>query len=240
MTAEEFYQANATKQPLEIESFAVDQQRLSARPSETEYALHWLAEERIAGALLDVGCGPLRLLQAARGRFQRLVGLDIAAASIWDRHPEIDTRIADLDKGPLPFADASFDAVTCLMVIEHVFDPYHAVRELRRVCKPAGRVVIGVPNLVGIKRRLEVLLGRLPVTSTQHSFDHGAWDGFHLHNFTKGSLDWLLRKEGLRPIRWAAQGAFPALKRRFHALLGNDLIVLAVRAGPQPDRPFQQ
>lgn len=239
MTAEEFYQQHALKQPVEFETLEQGDGKLSARPSESEYALHWLAQEGIRGALLDVGCGPLRLLQAARGRFQQRVGLDIAGMAVWEQHPDISTQIADLDKGPLPFGDASFDAVTCLMVIEHVFDPYHAVRELRRVCKPAGRVVIGVPNLVGIKRRLEILLGRLPITSTQHSFDSGAWDGFHLHNFTKGSLDWLLRKEGLQPIRWAAQGAFPWFKQRFHSLLGNDLIVMASRAEPQPDLPFR-
>lgn len=240
MTAQEYYQQHARIQSageLKVEGTAG---KLSSRPSEVDYALYWLAAEGIGGAILDVGCGSLRLLQAAAGRFKRRVGLDIAAMPVWEHHPDIESMVVDVDKGPLPYHDATFDAVTCLMVVEHVFDPYHVVRELRRVCRPEGRVVIGVPNLVGIKRRLEVLRGCLPVTSTQHSFDNGAWDGYHLHNFTKGSLEWLLRKEGLQPVRWAAQGAFPWFKQRFHSLLGNDLIVMARRDEPVPDLPFCQ
>ena len=54
MTAEEFYQGHAQKQPLEVEAFTVTEGKLSSRPSESEYALYWLAQEGIRGALLDV------------------------------------------------------------------------------------------------------------------------------------------------------------------------------------------
>jgi len=238
MTAEEYYQRNALVHldngSLNPQDFRV----LSAAPSEVEYALHWLAKDGIGGALLDVGCGPLGLLARAGTRFGRRAGVDIAASPLWAAHPEIKTNIANLDEGSLPFADGEFDAVTCLMVIEHVFDPFHAVRELRRVCKQAGRVVVGVPNLAGLKRRIELLFGRLPVTSTQGSFTHHAWDGYHLHNFTRASLDWLLRREGLKPLRWAAQGRFKTLKQACPSLFGNDLLVLAAKAAPQPDLRF--
>lgn len=240
MTAEEYYRDNAVAQPLEVPSLSTSSDRLPPRPSEAEYALHWLARENISGSILDVGCGPLRLLSSCGERFRKRVGVDIASAEIWKRHPEIETMVADLDTGPLPFPDDAFDAVTCLMVVEHVFDPFHAVRELRRVCRPSGRVIIGVPNLTGIKRRLEVLFGRFPVTSTVESFSKGAWDGFHLHNFTRGSLDWLMRREGLAPQRWAAQGAFPWFKQRFCSLLGNDLIVMGGKCEPRPDLPFRK
>jgi SAM-dependent methyltransferase len=211
--------------------------QLPPAPSEMDYALHWLLREGISGAILDAGCAGLRLLASAPW-FNRRCGVDIVSFPAWAGHPDIDARVCNLDEGPLPYADESFDAVTCLMVVEHVFDPYHAVRELRRVCKPAGRVVIGVPNLAGLKRRLELLRGKLPITSSQYSFSENGWDGFHLHNFTQSSLDWLLRKEGLRPLRWAAQGKFRRLKQTWPSLFGNDLIVLAAKVDPDPTLPF--
>lgn len=238
MNAEQYYQRNVVLHGQGVsEVVEVDASRLPARPSETDYALHWLAEQRMMGSILDVGCAGLGLLLKANG-FKRRCGVDIASFPAWKAHSQVEAQVRNLDEGPLPFAEETFDAVTCLMVVEHVFDPYHAVRELRRVCKPGGRVIIGVPNLAGIKRRWELLCGRLPITSARFSFSENAWDGYHLHNFTQASLDWLLRKEGLKPVRWAAQGHFSWFKKRWPALLGNDLIVMAQRTEPQPDLPF--
>lgn len=215
-----------------------DYVKLPTVPSELDYALHWLSREGIDGAILDVGCAGLDLLIKAGRMFRERCGVDIVPLPAWKKYPEINASTCNLDNGNLPFADESFNAVTCLMVLEHVFDPFHGVRELRRVCKPNGRVVIGVPNIAGLKRRLELLFGKLPITSARFSFHEDAWDGYHLHNFTKNTLDWLLRKEGLKPIRWASQGKFPALKRLRPSLFGNDLIVLAEKVAPARDYPF--
>ncbi len=238
MNAEQYYRRNVL---LHGQTLVEPEQReflqLPASPSEMDYALHWLQLEGVAGAILDVGCAGLRLLANAAW-FQSRCGVDIVSFPAWAGHPGIDARICDLDDVPLPYEDESFDAVTCLMVVEHVFDPYHAVQELRRVCKPGGRVIIGVPNLAGIKRRFELLRGKLPITSSQGSFSENGWDGYHLHNFTQASLDWLLRKEGLQPVRWAAQGRYRWFKQKWPALCGNDLIVLTRKAEPQPALPF--
>jgi SAM-dependent methyltransferase len=45
----------------------------------------------------------------------------------------------------LPFADASFDLVTSFDVLEHIDDDVAALRELARVLRPGGRVVMAVP-----------------------------------------------------------------------------------------------
>lgn len=238
VNAQQYYQRNVVLHgQTMVEADQRDFSVLPDAPSEMDYALQWLGQEKIEGALLDVGCAGLRLLASASW-FRKRAGVDIVSFPAWAGHRDIDARVFDLDEGALPFEGESFDAVTCLMVVEHVFDPYHAIRELRRVCKPAGRVIVGVPNLAGIKRRLELLCGKLPITSSQNSFTEGGWDGYHLHNFTKASLEWLLLKEGLTPIRWAAQGRFKWAKQTWPSLFGNDLIVMAHPSEPRPELPY--
>ena len=95
----------------------------------------WLeAEGRAAEGLrvLDVGCGVkpyLPFFATAR----EYVGLDL-----------VRTEHADVvgTAEQLPLDDASFDLVLCLQVLEHVDDPGQAIRELHRVTRPGGRVLL--------------------------------------------------------------------------------------------------
>ncbi|MEJ1973266.1 MAG: methyltransferase domain-containing protein [Lacunisphaera sp.] len=86
----------------------------------------------LAGEVLDVGCGrkPYRHLTRAT----RYVGVDIDTP--------VTRALAAADfyyNGlTLPFPDASFDAVLCSQVLEHVFTPADFLREIHRVLRPAA------------------------------------------------------------------------------------------------------
>jgi SAM-dependent methyltransferase len=93
--------------------------------------------------ILDAGCGSGRVLDEL-ARFGDVVGVDLspsAVAAAWARgHSVANARVEEL-----PFADATFDLVTCLDVIEHTPDDVRALRELVRVTRPGGYLLLTVP-----------------------------------------------------------------------------------------------
>jgi SAM-dependent methyltransferase len=95
-------------------------------------------------AILDAGCGSGRTLDdlAARGTVS---GVDTSAMAVQAalRRGHRDVRIAAVEG--LPFADGSFDLVTCLDVIEHTPDDHATLAELLRVTRPGGTLVVTVP-----------------------------------------------------------------------------------------------
>src|SRR4051812_18787293 len=97
--------------------------------------------------LLDVGCGPgtITVDLARRVAPGEVVGIDrsddvIAAASALDAPDNV--RFETGDVYALDVADASFDVVHAHQVLQHLTDPVAALRELRRVLRPGGRLAV--------------------------------------------------------------------------------------------------
>lgn len=94
--------------------------------------------------LLDAGCGSGRQLDelARRGAASGVDLSDLAVAHARARgHPDVHRAAIE----QLPFADATFDLITCLDVIEHTPDDRAALAELRRVTRPGGLLIVTVP-----------------------------------------------------------------------------------------------
>ena len=58
----------------------------------------------------------------------------------------------------LPFDDNQFDFSVCMEGVEHIISPAHLLKELVRVTKPGGTVVITLPNIANFYSRLQFLL----------------------------------------------------------------------------------
>jgi SAM-dependent methyltransferase len=98
----------------------------------------WLREEAAHAAahetrprLLDVGSGAKPYERFFRDAVAEYVGLDVANPAA-----DLEGTVEDI-----PAADESFDLVLCTQTLEHANDPARAVRELRRVVAPGGRVL---------------------------------------------------------------------------------------------------
>jgi SAM-dependent methyltransferase len=128
--------------------------------------------------VLDVGCntgyGTIRFTPVAR----RVVGVDVSARAIdaarlraTDGRPEF----VATDGFDLPFPDASFDLVTSFQVLEHVPDAGTYLREIRRVVRPGGRVILATPNAA-----TRLYPGMAP------------WNRFHVREYLASELEALL------------------------------------------------
>lgn len=106
--------------------------------------------------ILDIGCGWGRILVGLKKYFphSELVGVDIipellkkAETTIKEETgtlENLDLVVGNIDK--LPFKSNSFDKVISIRVLQYVTDPLRTVKELNRVTKKGGRVMIIVPN----------------------------------------------------------------------------------------------
>lgn len=110
---------------------------------------------RAGDTILDAGCaaGRQSLLMAERGA--RVIGMDISESFIVRANRERAARggetaqflVADIEN--LPFAPDSMDKILCAEILEHVIDFDAAFKELLRLLRPGGRLVMSVPNLNG-------------------------------------------------------------------------------------------
>ena len=102
-------------------------------------------------AILDAPCGAGWLVLQLQDAGFAAQGADIDATAAM--HLGNAFRVADLTK-PLPWPDASFDAVLSVEGIEHLENPFAYLRELHRLLKPDGAVVLTTPNVVGLRSRV--------------------------------------------------------------------------------------
>ena len=116
--------------------------------------------------LLEVGCGEGSGQMIVRSLgFSKLVGVDVSYERLIRAKQKLEAQSALIAISPdnkLPFRTASFDAVVSAAVIEHTLDPAGFVREIARVVRPGGYVVISsdcwqwrILQLLGIYRSVQ-------------------------------------------------------------------------------------
>lgn len=172
---------------------------------------------------VELGFGSPRLLAALSQGCKAYTIVDVV-----DRTGETDLpanvlfQQADLSSD-FPFADAEFDCVIAMMIVEHLFDPFHSFREIARITAPGGKVFVNLPNIGSVRCRLELLAGRMPVTSSRDWFAKREWDDNHLHYFTVADTLRLAEVSGLHLEAMYPVGRFPRLKRLRPSLLCHEI-----------------
>lgn len=96
--------------------------------------------KEMSGKILDVGCGqkPYKTLF----KYDSYIGMDVEQSGHSHQYEEIDIFY---DGKTFPFDDNSFDCVITSQVFEHVFTPDLFIKEIYRVLKPGGKLLLTVP-----------------------------------------------------------------------------------------------
>lgn len=122
-----------------------------------ETGLELLVNLAPGGSILDFGCG--------RGRFLSMLSFlnfsEVAGADLMDRPLELPPTYrwvqADLNH-QLNLESESFDVIVAIEVIEHLENPRSVVRELRRLLKPGGHLIMSTPNNESFRALLSLII----------------------------------------------------------------------------------
>lgn len=159
--------------------------------------LNWVDVNK-ESTVLDVGCGDggiIKFLPEAK----KIVGLDISSLAINDAKKNLiernDVSFIKADAcNKLPFPEKIFDIIICSETLEHVVDPYKAIKEIRRVAEDDAEIIFSVPDeqmLKNIKSTF-VKLNLFDIIFPRIEKDISEW---HLHIFNKKTICRLLSKK---------------------------------------------
>lgn len=133
--------------------------------------------------VLEIGCGKgLTLLEMKKtGKAEYTVGVDIIDSDEAKRNMDEFYNL-DIENEDLPFKDY-FDIIVCGDVLEHLIDPWSAVKKLRTYLKPNGILIASIPNI----REIRVLTTIFLKGNFEYA-DSGILDKTHLRFFCKKNM----------------------------------------------------
>jgi SAM-dependent methyltransferase len=153
----------------------------------------WIPEGR--GRVLEIGCGPGRYVALLSQLGYDVVGCDPVEYDTWQklsRRAGVSLK-SNVRAEAIPFPDQDFDHVACMGALLYFSDAAGAVREIRRVLKPGGRLVVRTVNRKNLRSR---------------------WTGKPLdpaapNQYTASELQRFVETAGFKVLRCTAYGFWP-------------------------------
>jgi GT2 family glycosyltransferase/SAM-dependent methyltransferase/thioredoxin-like negative regulator of GroEL len=171
-----------------------------AHSEETKYYGHARPEVQAlvsenANLVLDLGCGSGLLGKGLKEKnpARTVVGIEYVADVAAQAREFLDEVYSgDATKIVTRFMESHFDAVVMADFLEHIADPEAMLREIRRILKPTGKLILSIPNVRHWSVVKDLLEGRWTYE------DAGILDRTHLKFFTWQSLVKTLLENGFK------------------------------------------
>jgi SAM-dependent methyltransferase len=142
------------------------------------------------GKLIDIGCGYGFFLQEMNIRGWDVSGIEISQTGRRFAKENMGLKVFSKPLEHQSFSSHTFDVVTLFYVIEHVLDPLFTLKEINRILKPDGLVLIRWPHTTPIVKILGPLSQKLDLYHTP----------FHLYDFSPKTIESLLAQAGFTSI----------------------------------------
>lgn len=151
-----------------------------------------------SSTILDLGCYPDYLLQKLRNKGYRVLGI----CSPHEKIKDVDVYTVNLENQMLPQKDNSVDLIIFTEVLEHLVNPNLVIKEIFRILKPKGQLILTTPNAVRLQNLIKLLFHK-NITfdlETTLATSHDLKNINHRHNreYTQSELEALLKKYGLK------------------------------------------
>ncbi len=182
--------------------------------------------------VLDVGCGRGVILGALADRSYEVHGIEISAEAARGADPRASVRIAPT-VAAAGYPEDYFDQVIIWHVLEHMTDPRGTLDAIYRILKPAGRLILAVPNFSSFQARV-----------TGEAWFHLDLPR-HLYQFPVAGLKRLLRRAGFEigavhhfSLRQNPFGWIQSVLNKMSYPPRNGLYVLLHRRHPGAGAPY--
>ncbi|MFC1662545.1 class I SAM-dependent methyltransferase [Patescibacteria group bacterium] len=148
------------------------------------------------GRILDLGCHGGYISQYIHDiTGSEVWGIDISRQAIQygrKNFPQLHLRVGDIQK-KTQFASKQFEVITAFDVLEHVPKINNVIQEVRRLLKPEGYFVIGIP----LEKKL---LFRVAWNLWKKSRGQ-VWNDVHVHKFTIGGFKKIMNKNKFKEVK---------------------------------------
>ncbi len=130
--------------------------------------------------VLEIGCGTGATLLEVKSRYKNanLFGIEICEDPAFIAQHSVNILIDDIESMQLPYNKCYFDYIIMGDVLEHLKDPWAALKKIKPHLKPSGIIIASIPNIMHISIVEDLLKGHFTYQ------DAGILDKTHLRFFT--------------------------------------------------------
>jgi 2-polyprenyl-6-hydroxyphenyl methylase/3-demethylubiquinone-9 3-methyltransferase len=170
--------------------------------------LQQLSSLAAGSQVLDAGCGNGFFAKRLRENGFDVVGMDLDESGIIHARrlcPDTRFLVASVYDDLRALTGRQFDAVVCLEVIEHLYDPRLFVSRVHDCLRRGGMFILSTPYHGYLKNLLIALADKFDAHVT------ALWDGGHIKFWSRRTLTALLQEKGFRAERFLGAGRLPYL-----------------------------